>query len=345
MIRASIIGASGYVGLELIRLLHSHPNVQIQHLVSSSSAGESLSSTYPQLADVDLPTLGPLDIDHLATDSDVFFTALPHGSSQDTVAQLTSTGKVVIDMSGDYRYDDPAMYSAWYGEHNHPELLKTSVYGLPELYEESIRSASIIANPGCYTTCSILGLAPLLHHGLVDAHSLLIDAKSGTSGAGKKATPAMHFTEVDENFKAYAIATHRHTSEIEQELSKQAGQALVVQFTPHLLPVKRGILATCYASLTQKTTTEELLAAYKAFYRHAPFVNIYAIGAMPALHDVVGSNRVGIGLTVDPRTHRVIVVSCLDNLIKGAAGQAIQNLNIRFGLAQTAGLDAIPWYL
>lgn len=348
MIHASILGASGYVGLELIRLLHSHPDVRIRHLVSSSAAGESIAVACPHLANqslASLPALEALDIATLAKDTDVFFTALPHGASQDVVAQLAQSGKVVIDMSGDFRYDDPLVYAAWYGKHHYPELLQQAIYGLPELYAQQIASAQLIANPGCYTTCSILALAPLLQQGLVEPDSLLIDAKSGSSGAGKKATPSMMFCEVDENMRAYSVGTHRHTSEIEQELGKLAQQAITLQFTPHLLPVKRGILATSYARLQNSMDVLALLDIYRAFYEHAPFVHICPQGQLPELQHVVGSNQISIGLTVDLRTRRVIVVSCLDNLIKGAAGQAVQNMNLRFQLPQTSGLDALPWYL
>lgn len=346
MIKASILGATGYVGAELVRLLYSHPNVEIAHLVSASNAGKPLSSVYPSLTGLDLPELISLNIDAVCANSDVLFVSLPHGASKDVIPALYATGKKIIDMSGDFRYDDPAVYTKWYGvDHDSPELLKKAVYGMPELHREAIKSAQLIGNPGCYTTCSILALAPLLKAGAVSTQNIIIDAKSGSTGAGRNPSQAMHFCEVDSSVKAYNIAKHRHTSEIEQELSKIANAEIVLSFTPHLLPIKRGILSTSYANLTAKASESELLTLFKDFYADEPFVTVFDSGKLPEIKHVVGSNRLAIGLAVDARLNRVVVVSCIDNLIKGAAGQAVQNLNILFGLDEKAGLDSPAWYL
>lgn len=346
MIRISIIGATGYVGLELLRLLQAHPEVEIAQLVSSGSAGENIAQSYASCAPMDFPALESFDIKTLAADSDVFFTSLPHGASQEIVSQLYGTGKIVIDMSGDFRYDDPEVYKTWYGvEHSNKNLLAQSVYGLPELHREKIKKAKLIGNPGCYTTTSILALAPLVKNKLIELDSIIIDAKSGSTGAGRKIKQDMHFCEVNESMKAYGIATHRHTSEIEQELSNIAGEDIALSFTPHLLPINRGILATCYAKLNQEISLEEVHKLYTTMYNYESFVHICKIGQLPEIKHVRGSNMASIGLALDPRTKRVIIVCCIDNLIKGAAGQAVQNMNIRFGLPEDCGLSKMAWYL
>ena len=274
------------------------------------------------------------------------FTALPHGVSGEVIPALYGKGVKVIDLSGDFRYDDPEVYKAWYGfEHSSPELLMESVYGMPELHREKIKCSRLIGNPGCYTTCSILALAPLVKHRLIDTGSIVIDAKSGASGAGRGLTEQTHFCELDESMKAYGIGTHRHTSEIEQELGNINGAPIQLSFTPHLLPIKRGILATSYAKLTSAASIDELLVLYRDFFSGEPFVTVCEKGKLPELKHVVGSNRVAIGICVDARVGRVIVVSCIDNLIKGAAGQAIQNMNILFNLEETMGLELIPWQI
>lgn len=346
MVKVSVIGATGYVGYELVRLLSSHPEVHIAGLITSSSVGEALSATYASLLSVDLPPLEEMNIDTLAANSDVVFVSLPHGASKDVVPQLFARGVKVIDMSGDYRYLDPQVYSQWYGlPHPMPELQPHCVYGLPELHRNAIQATQIVANPGCYTTASILALAPLLEAKCIDPDSIIIDAKSGSTGAGRKLTTQIHFCELDGNMKAYGVTTHRHTSEIEQELSLVAGLPIQVSFTPHLLPVKRGILATCYAKLAKPCNTEDVLALFEARYAEEPFVAVCKEGSLPELKDVVGSNNIHIGCVVDRRLNRVVIVSCIDNLIKGAAGQGIQNMNLLFGLPEKMGLAAPAWYL
>ncbi len=344
MIKAGIAGATGYVGLELTRILSAHPGVTLVNLSSRSGNGQAMSNVYPSLEGYDLPNICTTDAAEIAKECDVVFTALPHAASANLAAELYANGTVVIDMSADFRYEDEEVYSKWYGvTHPCPELMKQAVYGLPELYREKIAQSRIIGNPGCYTTCSILALAPLVKNRLIDTSTIIIDAKSGATGAGRSLAPEKLLTELSGNCKAYSVATHRHTSEIEQELSKLAGSEIALNFTPHLLPINRGIIATSYATLSQQCSSKELLAVYSEMYSSEPFVTVLPEGSLPELRHVVGTNRVCIDIVADERTNRVIVVSTLDNLIKGAAGQAVQNMNIVFGLPETEGLNALPW--
>ncbi len=346
MIRAGVLGATGYAGIETVRLLLRHSGVTLTRVVSHSNVGAVISDLYPNLRGIcDMEFTG-LDIDDIAENCDVVFTALPHGASKEVIPSLYKKGLKIIDLSGDFRYDDPKVYEKWYGEpHSDTELLEKSVYGLCELYRDKIKEASLIGNPGCYTTCSITALYPIAASGLADNHSIIIDAKSGVTGAGRGAALPNMFCECTETMKAYKIATHRHTSEIEQEISKAAREEIMLSFTPHLAPMKRGILATCYVNLKEKKTTEDIVAIYKDFYEDEPFIRVYDAGKLPEVKDVAGSNRVGIGIVVDERLKRAVIVSCIDNLIKGAAGQAIQNMNIIFGLPEDTGLYDIATYL
>jgi N-acetyl-gamma-glutamyl-phosphate reductase len=342
MIKASVLGATGYAGAELVRLLSTHENVKIVHLTSHSAAGTGLNTLYPGLRAADLPVLETYDRDDVAADSDVVFTSLPHGASGEVIPELFAAGKTVIDLSGDYRYEDAAVYEAWYGKaHRSPELLKESVYGLPELHRGRIGSARLVGNPGCYPTGAILPLAPLVADSLIDAGSIVIDAKSGATGAGRAPSPALHFCEVDENVKAYNVGKHRHTSEIEQELSRLHGRAVALSFTPHLLPVKRGILSTIYCTPSRPLTRDDVFNCLRSFYEGEPFVDVYEEG-LPEVKHVNGSNACHIGFALDERVNRLVAVSAIDNLIKGAAGQAVQNMNIIFGLGEKAGLNALP---
>lgn len=345
MINVGIMGVTGYAGEELLRLLTAHPDVKIEYLGSHSAAGTDLSNMYKGYYNTVLPKLEDIDVEAAAKRCDVVFTALPHGASSTVIPGLVNAGAKVIDLSGDYRYDDVAVYEKWYKTtHPSPELNKTSVYGLPELHRASIAKAKLIGNPGCYTTCSILGLAPLMKHKAADADSIIIDAKSGATGAGRGLSEQTHYCELTESMKAYGVGTHRHTSEIEQELSTLYGEQLTISFTPHLLPIKRGIFATCYAKLNQALSQEDVLQMYTDMYKDEPFVTVYKEG-LPELKHVVGSNKVAIGLVVDRRTSRVVVVSCIDNLIKGAAGQAVQNMNLILGLPETTALTMLPWQI
>ena len=345
MIRTAVLGATGYAGIELVRILSGHPEASIEMLGSQSFAGKPISEVYENFAHVLENECEKLDLDR-AAECDVAFTALPHGASKDVIPSLIERGLKVIDLSGDFRYDDVKVYEKWYKqEHSSPELLAESVYGLPELYRDKIKTARLIGNPGCYTTCSILGAYPILKSGLGSSENIIVDAKSGVTGAGRGIALPYHFCECTENTKAYKVATHRHTSEIEQELSKAAGREVMISFTPHLIPQKRGILSTIYVNLNKKCTTEELVEVYKEFYRGEYFVRVKEAGSLPETKHVAGSNFVDIGMVVDERLNRAVIVSAIDNIYKGAAGQAVQNMNLMFGLDEKTGIANAGFYL
>ncbi len=345
MIKAAILGATGYAGIELVRLLSNHPEVSVELLGSKSFSGQKLSDVYKNFRHILEKECTEADIDEAAK-CDVAFTALPHGASKTVIPKLIEKGLKVIDLSGDFRYDDVKVYEKWYGEeHSSPELLKESVYGLCELHREKIKSARLIGNPGCYTTCSILGAAPLVAKGIVDTKNIIIDAKSGVTGAGRNAALPYSFCECTENTKAYKVATHRHTSEIEQELSNLRGEDIMLSFTPHLIPQKRGILATIYMNLAKAITADELQKLYEDYFKDEFFVRIMPKGELPETKNVAGSNFVDIGVVLDERLNRVVAVSALDNIVKGAAGQAVQNMNILFGLDERTGLKNAGFYL
>lgn len=345
MIKVAVLGATGYAGIELVRILSNHPEVSIEFLGSHSFDGQKISEVYQNFAHILDKECKELDLDEVAK-CDVAFTALPHGASKTVIPALVEKGIKVIDLSGDFRYDDVKVYEKWYGEeHSSPELLKESVYGLCELHRDKIKGARLVGNPGCYTTCSILGAAPLLAKGLAEAKNIIVDAKSGVTGAGRTTQLPYAFCECTENTKAYKIATHRHTSEIEQELSKLAGEEIIISFTPHLIPQKRGIFSTIYINLKEKHTTEEIVNLYKEYYKDEFFVRVKNAGELPETKHVAGSNFVDIGVVVDERLNRAVVTSTIDNLFKGAAGQAVQNMNILFGLDETTGLKNAGFYL
>jgi N-acetyl-gamma-glutamyl-phosphate reductase len=340
-LNVAIVGSSGYTGGELMRILLNHPNVTVSAITSERSAGQPISAIFPHLAGLTKLVCEPLDTAVIAKKADLVFLALPHVTAQDAANKFRALGTKVVDLSADYRLADPAVYEQWY-EHGHqyPELLKQAVYGLPELRREQIKKASLIANPGCYPTSAILGLAPLIKQGtgIADLASIIIDSKSGVTGAGRSPALAYHYPEANEGLMAYKIGTHRHTPEIEQELSALAGQPVTVSFTPHLIPMNRGILTTIYARLTEKTDTAMLHARYQEFYKHELFVRVLPLGQSPNVRNVRGSNFCDIGVTADPRTGRAVVVSAIDNLVKGAAGQAIQNMNLMMGFEEATGL-------
>ncbi len=345
MIKVAVLGATGYAGIELVRLLSNHPDVSLEILGSHSFSGQNINDVYKNFKHILDKECTEIDIDEVAK-CDVVFTALPHGASKSVIPAIAEKGVKVIDLSGDFRYDDPAVYAAWYGEeHSSPELLAKSVYGLCELHRDKIKDAPLIGNPGCYTTCSILGAAPLLKSGIGSTKNVIVDAKSGVTGAGRGLGLPYHFCECTENSKAYKVATHRHTSEIEQELSKLAGEEVLISFTPHLIPQKRGILATIYINLNKPCTTEEIAKLYEDFYKDEFFVRTLPAGELPETKHVAGSNFVDIGVVVDERLQRAVVVSALDNIVKGAAGQAVQNMNIMFGLPEDTGLKFAGFYL
>lgn len=339
-IKVAIVGASGYTGSELARFLIHHPNVEIKMITSESHTGKPFSSLHPQfLHQLDL-TLSSAD-EIVKADLDVVFLALPHGVSMKFVKEWKNRRFKIIDLSGDFRLSSPEVYSKWYQkEHIFAEGFKDTVYGLPELRKESLKGSQLVANPGCYPTAAILALAPLVKQKLVHDNSIIIDAKSGITGAGIKPSNTSHFSNVNENFQAYGLKSHRHTIEVEEQLAMLAGAEIRLQFTPHLLPVDRGILATAYATPVRSTSEEEIRKTYYEFYKNAPFVRLKE--SLPSIKDVRGSNFCDIYPVLDSRTNRIIVISVIDNLVKGAAGQAIHNMNLMLELPETAGLLLNP---
>lgn len=342
--KVSVIGATGYAGVELLRLLDGHPEAEIAAITSESSTGEMITEIYPHLAGrVEKNLTSMQDIEQIASVSDVIFIALPHGHAMKIGKKLRGSKTKIIDLGGDYRFKDYKVFEEWYKvKHEDPEA--QAVYGLTELYREQVKDASLLANPGCYTTCSILALVPLFKAGLIETEGVIVDAKSGTTGAGRSLKTGSLYCSVNENFHAYGVAAHRHTPEIEQAYSEFAGKPVVIQFTPHLLPVDRGILATSYAKLKAGVTDEQIKNAFYDMYGNEFFIRLRGQGVCPELKNVRASNYVDIGWQTDKRTGRIIVMSCIDNLVKGAAGQAIQNMNVMFGIEETAGLKQLPIY-
>ncbi len=340
MLKVGIVGATGYGGEELIRLLLSHPEVEIAVLAAQMEGKETpFAEIFPAFAGkIDLPC-SDLNLEKMADSSELIFLALPHKVSLELVSRFLSLGKKVIDFSADYRFSEVQTYEEWYEvPHTHKELLKEAIYGLPELYREEIKKTRLIANPGCYPTSVILGTAPLISRGWADIQNIIVDSKTGVSGAGRWPGKGFHFGEIQENFKAYKVASHRHQPEMEEQLSKLAKEKIKITFTPHLAPMKRGILSTIYMNLKKKVSTEELRQLYEDFYEHEPFVKVLELDKLPETKDVWGTNYCHLGLKVDERTGRAIVISALDNLIKGASGQAIQNMNIIWGFEEDEGL-------
>ena len=344
MTKVSVIGATGYAGAELLSILIRHPQAEIAHITSESHTGKKISELYPHLCGICDMTLESLaDIDAIGKDSDFIFIALPHGHAMDVGLKLEKLPVRIIDLGADYRFTDTKIYEAWYGvEHKHKNAPR--VYGLAEIYREDIRTAKIIGNAGCFTTASILALAPLVKHHLVDANSIIVDAASGVSGAGRGLKLGNHFPELYDNFKAYNVAKHRHTPEIEQALEDLGGEHTVINFTPHLVPMSRGILATCYATLKDGVPDEMIDAAFQKMYGDEKFIRLLGRGSYPETKFVRGSNFCDIGWHVDDRTRRVIILSAIDNLVKGAAGQAVQNFNIAAGFDESTALDVVPMY-
>lgn len=339
--QVGIIGATGYTGSELVRILTQHPEVEIAVITSESRAGERFSDVHPFLTGIaDHILLSASQVDDY--DLDVVFLALPHGVSMQFVKRFKNKPFKIIDLSGDFRLNSQSVYEKWYQTtHIYPEAIENAAYGLPELYSESIASADLIANPGCFPTCAILGIAPLMASNQLSPNtSIIIDAKTGVTGAGIKAKNVNQFSNVNDNFKAYGLKTHRHTVEIESVFEEVTNNPTPMQFTPHLLPVDRGILATTYIRHEQDITEEQLQSIYTQFYRHKPFVRVRH--SQPAIKDVRGTNYCDVFATYDSRTKNIIVVSTIDNLVKGAAGQAVQNMNILLQLDETTGLNQIP---
>ncbi|WP_321370373.1 N-acetyl-gamma-glutamyl-phosphate reductase [uncultured Desulfuromusa sp.] len=344
MLKVAIVGASGYTGAELLRILVGHPEVEICSVTSRQHEGLPIHQVFPSLTGFCELLCEPLDVAAISARVDLVFTALPHKSAMEVVPGFLDAGCKVIDLSADYRLNDEDVYQQWYQPHTSPELFAQAVYGLPELYADQLRSAQLIANPGCYPTSVILGLAPLLEEQLIDPATLIVDSKSGVSGAGRGVKLGSLFCEANEGFRAYGIASHRHTPEIEQELTGLASTPVRLSFTPHLLPVNRGILSTCYADLLQHKTTEELLDLYRGRFANEKFVRIMPGDQLPNIAYVRGTNFCDIGLVSDEHTGRVIVISAIDNLVKGAAGQAVQNMNIMCGFEEALGLGIVPTF-
>ena len=345
--KIGILGASGYTGAELVRLLLRHPHAEILLLTADRRAGKPMSDVFPQFAPFALPALTSIEqADWKALGLDVAFCALPHGTTQKVIKDLLTRAPAtkVVDLSADFRLSDPAAYARWYGhEHFAPELQKEAVYGLTEVYRSDVKSARLVANPGCYTTCSELPLIPLLKAKAINPDEIVIDAKSGMTGAGRAAKEEMLFSEVSEGFHAYGVGHHRHMAELDQAFSKAAGRDVVATFTPHLVPMNRGILSTIYVR-DAKASPQDLHAILLKSYANEPFVHVLPYGAMPQSRHVRGSNMTFIGLTADRIAGRAIICSTLDNLTKGASGQAVQNMNAMLGYGETTGLEQVALF-
>lgn len=350
MIKAGIIGATGYAGNELVRLLMGHKEVEIKWYGSRSYIDKKYADVYQNMFQVVDDVCMDDNIEALASQVDVIFTATPQGFLAGVITEDILNKVKVIDLSADFRIKDVAVYEEWYKiTHKSPQFIEEAVYGLCEVNREQIKHARLVANPGCYTTCSILTAYPLVKEGLIDVDTLIIDAKSGTSGAGRGAKLPNLFCEVNENMKAYGVATHRHTPEIEEQLGYAAGKEVLINFTPHLVPMNRGILATEYAKLNKKSdgslpSHEDIKAVYDKYYGNEKFVRVLENGQCPETKWVEGSNYVDIGFQIDARTGRIIMMGALDNLVKGAAGQAVQNMNLLFGFDEAEGLNLVPMF-
>ena len=345
--KIGVLGASGYTGAELLRLLIRHPRVEIALLTAERRAGQHMRQVFPQFSPYALPKLLAIDaVDWKAEALDLAFCALPHATTQRVIKDLLAAAPTtkVVDLSADFRLADSAAYARWYGhEHHAPELQKEAVYGLPEIYRQKIKAARLVANPGCYTTCAELPLIPLLSAKAIDPDAIVIDAKSGMTGAGRGAKEEMLFSEVAEGFHAYGVGHHRHMAELDQEFSRAAGREVIVSFTPHLLPINRGIFSTIYVR-GLKTSPDGLHAILSRAYAGEPFVHLLPFGEMPQTRHVRGSNMIFIGVTKDRIEDRAIICAALDNLAKGASGQAVQNMNLMLGFPETLGLEQVALF-
>ena len=343
MIKAGIIGSTGYAGQELVRILLGHKDVEIKWYGSRSYIDQAYASVFQNMFQLVPDICKGEDLEQLCEEVDVVFTATPQGLCSSLVSENVLSKVKIIDLSADFRIKDVKKYEKWYGiEHKAPQFIDEAVYGLCEINREDIKKARLIANPGCYPTCSTLSIYPLLKEGLIDPNTIIIDAKSGTSGAGRGAKVPNLYCEVNENIKAYGVATHRHTPEIEDQLGYACGQEVLINFTPHLIPMNRGILVTAYASLKKEVSYEEVRAAYDKYYADETFIRVLDKDVCPQTKCVEGSNYVDVNFKIDPRTKRVIMMGAIDNLVKGAAGQAVQNMNLMFGFDEAEGLHQIP---
>jgi N-acetyl-gamma-glutamyl-phosphate reductase len=339
-----IVGATGYTGVELLRLLVQHPEVEVTVLTSQKYAGVPIDQVFPSLTGRLQIKCEELTIDRISQKVDFIFTAVPHKTAMETVPLFYQKGKRVVDLSADFRFKDPEVYERWYQKHTCVDLLPESVYGLPELHREEIKNAKIVGNPGCYPTGALIGLIPLIKDGMISYENIVIDSKSGVSGAGRDVVLGSLFCEVNEGVKAYKIFDHRHLPEIEQELGQLAQKKITVTFVPHLIPMDRGILTTIYVKLSKKMKTEDVLSTFQEYYRGEPFIRIYPKGKIPNTKDVRGSNYCDIGVIVNESDSRGVVVTAIDNLVKGASGQTVQNMNIMLGYPETMGLDVLPFF-
>lgn len=350
MVKVGIIGATGYAGNELVRLLMGHKDVEIMWYGSRSYIDKKYAEVYQNMFEIVEDTCLDDNMEELASKVDVIFTATPQGFLAGVLTEEILSKVKIIDLSADFRIKDVRIYEKWYKiEHRSPQFIEEAVYGLCELNRDKIKGARLIANPGCYTTCSILTAYPLVKEGLIDPDTLIIDAKSGTSGAGRGAKLPNLFCEVNENMKAYGVTNHRHTPEIEEQLGYAAGKEIMVNFTPHLVPMNRGILATEYATLNKKAdgtlpTYEEVKAVYDKYYKNEKFVRVLEKDICPETKWVEGSNYVDVNFKIDERTRRIVMMGALDNLVKGAAGQAVQNMNLLFGFDEAEGLNLVPMF-
>ncbi|HZL30200.1 MAG TPA: N-acetyl-gamma-glutamyl-phosphate reductase [Pseudolabrys sp.] len=346
--KIGVLGASGYTGSELVRMLLRHPRAEIALLTAERSAGKEMREVFPQFAPYELPALVALEsVDWIGADLDLVFCALPHATTQKVVTAIfaATPAAKVVDLSADFRLTDTAAYAKWYGhEHHAPELQKQAVYGLVEIHRREIRHAHLVANPGCYTSCAELPLIPLIKAKAIDLDEIVIDAKSGMTGAGRAAKEAMLFSEVSEGFNAYGVGQHRHMAELDQEFSAAAGREVVVSFTPHLVPMNRGILSTIYVRGKRGRTPEDLHAILLKFYAKEPFVHVLPFGQTPHTRHVRGSNMTFIGVAKDRVPGKAIIISALDNLVKGASGQAIQNMNVIMGYPEPMGIDQVALF-
>ena len=345
MIKVGIIGSTGYAGGELVRLLMNHKEAEIKWFGSRSYVDKKYADVYQNFFQIVDDKCMDDNMEALANEVDVIFTATPQGLCASLVNEDILNKVKIVDLSADFRIKDVATYESWYGiEHKSPQFIEEAVYGLCEINREDIKNARLIANPGCYPTCSTLSIYPLAKEGLIDMSTVIIDAKSGTSGAGRGAKVDNLYCEVNENIKAYGVANHRHTPEIEEQLSYASGEEVLLNFTPHLVPMNRGILITAYATLKKDVTYEEVKAVYDKYYVNEKFVRVLEKDVCPQTKWVEGSNYVDVNFKIDPRTKRIIMMGAMDNLVKGAAGQAVQNMNLMFGLKESEGLELIPMF-
>ncbi len=345
MVKAGIIGSTGYAGAEIVRLLLQHKDVEIKWYGSRSYIDKKYYEVFQNMFQIVDDKCLDDNMEELANAVDVIFTATPQGLCASLVNEEVLNKVKIIDLSADFRIKDVETYEKWYGiEHKSPQFIEEAVYGLPEINREKVKNARLIANPGCYPTCTFLSIYPLAKEGLIDMNTVIVDAKSGTSGAGRGAKVNNLFCEVNENIKAYGVLTHRHTPEIEEQLTYASGKETKIIFTPHLVPMNRGILVTAYASLTKNVTYEEVKAIYDKYYANEKFVRVLDKDICPETRWVEGSNYVDVNFKIDERTNRVVMMGAMDNLVKGAAGQAVQNMNIMFGFEETEGLQGIPMF-